>query len=370
LPGFALAAAMLAHSHLALYWFGPDRSDARLAAAKAAADRALVLQPDLDMAHYALAVYHYWGFRDYAGALREMDLARPTMGNDPRLLVTDAAIARRQGRLEQSAALFQRTAQLSPRSSAPLFNLAQVEMMQRRYANSDQAFAHAAERTDDPESQIIRRAWNSIVWHGDLAPMRAAVAAFKPGTPAYDGNRVRLFESAWLSRDYAGAAKVVGTDPDGNWSDDANMVMPARLYLAWACEAGGETAQAKALYTALHAELQASVRERPGDADRHMALGFAAAGLGLKGEALAEGRKAAALLPVSLDAFSGPGLQRRLAQVYIRVGEPEQALQILQQLAAIPAGHVVSPGLLRLDPLWDPLRQDPRFQKLLVDSAS
>ena len=369
-PGFALAAAMLGRSHMSMYWFGPDRSDQRLAAARAAAEQALALQPDLGEAHYALALYHYWGFHDYAAAQAQMDLARRTMPNDASIELTDAAIARRQGKLEQATAGFQHTVTLSPRTSAPLFNLAQVYMQQHRYAEADQTFEHAAERTDDPESQIVRRAWNRILWSGDLAPMRSAAAALKPGTPAYSGNRVRLFDFAWLSRDYAAAAKVAEADLDGKWGDDANMVVPARLCLAWAYEANGQTDQARALYTRLHSELQAAVRERPGEADRHMALGFAAAGLGLKDEAAAEGRKAVQLLPVSLDAFTGPGLQRRLAQLYMRIGEPEQALPVLQQLMAMPAGHVLSAGILRLDPLYDSLRQDPRFLKLAAETAS
>jgi serine/threonine-protein kinase len=132
----------------------------------------------------------------------------------------------------------------------------------------------------------------------------------------------------------------------------------------------GDDAKAKTLYAEIHREYQASVQERPGDWDRHLTLGFAAAGLGLKDEAIREGRRATELLPISRDAFAGPDIAVYLAQLYVRVGERDQAIASLQQLLAIPAGLYVSPALLRIDPVWDPLRKDPRFLKLIDDGEA
>ena len=127
----------------------------------------------------------------------------------------------------------------------------------------------------------------------------------------------------------------------------------------------GDNAKARALYGDVHAKYQAAVRERPEDWDRHMALGLAAAGLGLKEEAIAEGRRTVELLPISRDAFAGPEYLGYLAQIYVSVGENDQAIALLQQVMSIPAGLSMSPALLKLDPVWDPLRDDPRFQALL-----
>jgi serine/threonine-protein kinase len=126
----------------------------------------------------------------------------------------------------------------------------------------------------------------------------------------------------------------------------------------------GNAEKAKALYADIHTEYQAAVRERPGDWDRHMALGLAAAGLGLKQEAVAEGRRAVEMLPVTRDAFAGPEYLVYLAQLYVSVGENDQAIALLQQAMSIPAGLSISAAMLQLDPTWDPLRKDPRFDAL------
>jgi serine/threonine-protein kinase len=143
-------------------------------------------------------------------------------------------------------------------------------------------------------------------------------------------------------------------------------VLPRKLCLAQAYAAAGDSAKAKALFEDVRAQLQAALQSSPQSPDLHIALGFAAAGLGMKEEAIAEGKKAVALMPTSLDAFTGPVYFGKLAQIYVRVGANDEAIDILQKLFAMPAGHVVTPSLLKLDPIWDPLREDARFKDLLA----
>jgi tetratricopeptide (TPR) repeat protein len=367
-PKFALAAATLANAHMYMYWFGPDRSDARLAAAKAAAEQALALQPDLGQAHFALAMYVYWGYRDYVAARQQLQLARNTLPNNTEVEQLDAATARRQGQWDVALAGFQRAIAINPRSSTAHYELGQTYMQLRRYAESDQAYARAVELTTDPDSGLARRGQNTVYWKGDVAPLRAAVASLKPGSDAYAANGWRVFQAAWWSRDYAAAVKFIEGEPVGNWYDETNLVVPKRLCLAWVYTALGDDAKAAAIYAELRERMRTAVVERPDDADRHMSLALAAAGLGLKDEAIAEGRKATELIPVNRDALSGPAYVGRLAQIYARVGEPDLAIELLRQLLAMPAGVVVSPALLRIDPGWDPLRTDPRFTEL-IDGA-
>jgi serine/threonine-protein kinase len=142
-------------------------------------------------------------------------------------------------------------------------------------------------------------------------------------------------------------------------------VLPRALFLAQAYTAAGDAAKARGLYTQVRERTQAALRSAPQSPDLHVTLGLASAGLGLTDEAIAEGRKGAALMPTSLDAFTGPVYLHKLAQIGARVGANDVAIDALQQLFAMPAGHVVTPAILKLDPVWDPLRTDPRFQKLI-----
>ncbi len=365
-PKFALAEALLGRAHMFMYFFAPDRTDARLKAAKDAADRALTLQPQLGEAHFALSFYWYWGFRDYTRAQQELDLARKSMPHSYYVEEISAAIARRQGKWQQTLDGLRRAQQFDPRNSSPAFEFGQTYAQLRRYAEADKAYAHAAELSADPALSQIRRAQNIVLWKGDLAPLRATLAALTPESDAYRTSRSASFDLAWWARDFPAAARIAEESDQTIWTASrGNTAMPRLLRLAWARSAMGDSAKAKALYADVYRQYQASVRERPADWDRHMALGLAAAGLGLKTEAIAEGRRAVEQLPISRDAFAGPEYLAYLAQIYVSVGENDQAIAILKQLMSIPAGLSMSAAMLRLDPVWDPLRKDPRFQELL-----
>ncbi len=370
-PGFALAAAMLAQAHLRTYWQLPDHTEARLAAAKAAADQALALQPDLGEAHKALGVYWYYGHRDYTQALQQLEIARNTLPNNASVETYVAAIARRQGRWDDAIASFQRAIVLDPRSSLSIDQLAFAYQSLRRYAEADQVYARAVAVTHDPTDEQITRAFNTVYWKGDLAPLRAALGSLTSGSDDYSGNASSFFQLGWWSRDYPAAAKTAQTDTAANWTVYSNETFPRQLYLAWAYQAAGDNAKAQPLYTELRAQMQAALLQRADDPDLHLALGFAAAGLGLKDEAIREGRKAVDLMPMSLDAYSGPAYPAYLAQLYVRVGENGQAIDTLRQVIALPSGgSAISPALLKLDPVWDPLRNDPRFQKMIADGET
>ncbi|HEV2606394.1 MAG TPA: tetratricopeptide repeat protein [Xanthomonadaceae bacterium] len=370
-PQFALAAAAMARAHMAIFWFVPDHSDTRLAAAKATVDQALALQPDLGEGHLALALYWYWGHRDYAQALQQLDIVRKSLPNSATIALVSGAIERRQGHWDEAIVNFQRAAVLDPRSSYALDQLAVAFTDLRRYAEADQVYVRAVAATRDPTDELVTQALNTVLWKGDLSPLRAAVASLKPDSADYVGNNQLIFDLYWWSRDNVAARRIAETDPQDIWADCCNVSMPRRLYLAWVYQATGDTARARSIYGELRDRMQSEIVHHPNDPDLHMALAFAAAGLGLKDEAIAEGRKATTLLPVSRDEFAGPAYLGWLAQLYVRVGENDQAIDLLRQLMAIrSAGGVVSPALLKLDPIWDSLRKDPRFLKLIADAEA
>jgi TolB-like protein/Flp pilus assembly protein TadD len=370
-PAFAQASALLGRANMYMYFFGPDRTAARLAAAKDAADRALSLQPELGEGHFALAFYWYWGFREYARAQAELDLARKTMPQSFDVEEISAAIARRQGKWEQTLAGLHRAQEFDPRNSSPSFEFGQTFAQVRRYAEADHAYARAAELSADPALSQIRRAQNTVGWKGDLAPLRATLTALSPSSDAFRSSQPAFFDLAWYSRDFPGAVRIAEASDKPNWLySRGNSVLPRKLRLAWAYTAMGDAAKARTLYAEIHEAYQAAVKERPADWDAHMALGLAAAGLALKDEAIAEGRRATELLPLTRDAFAGPEYMAYLAQLYVTVGENGQAIDLLQQLMSIPAGLSMSAAMLRLDPTWDPLRADQRFDALLKQSEN
>jgi len=368
---FALAAAKLAQAHMLMYWFAPDRSEARLAAAKAAAEQALALQPDLGEGHLALGLYWYWGHRDYAQALQQLQLARKVLPNSANVEANVAYIARRQGRWDEAIAGMQHAAVLDPRGTVIFQDIGLTYSRLRRYAEADQAFARAAAVTMSPADELVTAAlMNSVPWKGDLAQLRTALTALISDSDDFKANALNFFLLDWWSRDYAAAIKTAEADTAASWADLNNVALPRRLYLAWAYTAAGESAKAGSLYTELREQIQTTLLQRPDDADLHLALGFADAGLGLSDEAVGEARKATSLMPVSRDALSGPAYLAWLAKLYVQVCKNDQALDLIRQLLAMPAGTVISPALLKLDPVWDPLRKDPRFQNVLADSQA
>ncbi len=365
-PQFALASAALARAHMQMYFNAPDRTETRLAAAKAAADHALALQPGLGEAHYALALYHYWGHRDYAAAIEQLQVARQTLPNSADVVTVLAAIARRQGQVAEMIAGFQQATLLDPRSAFALDQLGLAYSAARRYAEADNAFAQAEAVTREPADERVTRALSAVSWKGDLVSLRTALGMLESGSDAYVGNAISFYQLNWYSHDYAAAARIAQSNGDAEWSDQINVVLPRLLYVAWALQTNGDAAKARETYALVQKTAGTALVQQPDRAELHLALGFADAGLGLKDDAVREGRRATELLPVSRDALSGSSVQVYLAQIYVRIGDNNSAFDLLRPVMQQLSGMSISSALLKLDPIWDPLRNDPRFAQLLA----
>jgi serine/threonine-protein kinase len=199
-----------------------------------------------------------------------------------------------------------------------------------------------------------------------MGPLRATLSALSPQQDAYRSSQSVFFDLYWWSRDFSSALKVAEQSDKPFWLfSRGNSALPRELFMARASAAVGDKDKAKQTYEKIHGDATGWVRDRPGDWDAHMSLALAAAGLGAKEEAIREGRRTVELLPLTRDAFAGTEYQAYLAQICVIVGENDQALATLQQVMSAPAGLSMSSALLRIDPIWDPLRNDARFEALV-----
>ncbi|HKK08724.1 MAG TPA: tetratricopeptide repeat protein, partial [Gemmatimonadota bacterium] len=310
---------------------------------------------------------YYWGHRDYDGAIEELERARESMPNSAEVEQYLAAIQRRRGQWERSIASHRQAILLDPRRSDILDQLALSYQSLRRYADADEIYARAMALSRDSTDDMVARAWNGFIWKGDLPPVRAALAKLEPGSDRYRAAAGGRYYLQWLERDFDAAIRTARSDTAADWADPNNIVLPRELQLGWAYEAAGQTDAARKSYEAVRSRMRKELARRPDIPDLHLGLAFAEAGLGMKDEAVRDGRHAAEMMPPEHDQVTGPGYLCWLAQLYVRVGRNEPALELLRRLVDLPAGGIVSPAILRTDPVWDPIRDDPGFRALLVE---
>jgi tetratricopeptide (TPR) repeat protein len=214
--------------------------------------------------------------------------------------------------------------------------------------------------------------WNSFVlmalinmfWHGDLAAAQDAMRQSPAGVDPQGQVTFVRFEVAMWSRDFTEALKIVDGAPPWISSDPVHRRVPSVLLRAEALEAAGKSDEAHNAYAEAIHLLEAEVNVHSESPGLHGFLGRAYAGAGRKMEATRESRRAVDLQPVSSDAFDGPFYLEQLAEIQARVGNVDEALSLIRQVVDMPAGLALSPAALKLDPVWDPIRNDPRFQKL------
>jgi TolB-like protein/Flp pilus assembly protein TadD len=369
---FALAHYLASRIHGELFWFGYDKSPARIAKAKEAAENALRLRPDMGEGHLALAFYHYYSARDYEAAIRELRLAQRALPNESDVASALGIIERRRGRWEESILHLERARQLDPRNVSTLWNLSETLTYLRRFSEADQVLAEAI--TVAPEAHLfpIARAELSLRSRGETAPLREALRRappdFDPGG-AITTISVRL---ALMERDYDEAARQLGTCTECKYNDVGlcgfvgaldDYTVPRDWYVGLIARGRGQEGEAMRAFTAAKEAMRAETEESPNDAKVLIMRGLIEAMLGRTDEAIALGEQAVRRLPISADALDGPLIAINLAAIYAQVDRADQALTLLEQLVRLVGGP--TPGTLRVEPHWDSLRGDPRFQALL-----
>jgi TolB-like protein/class 3 adenylate cyclase len=364
---FLLAYCSLAEVHNYLYFYGIDHSPKRLALAAAAVENALRLGPDRGEAHLAKAQHLYQGYLDYDGARAELAIAGKTLPNDSRVFELAGYVERRQGRQEEGLKNLQRALELDPRNIGLLQQISGSYQNLRRYSETaavlDQALAIAP---NDVETRVSRAGVN-FHQQADTRPLHATIEAILTENPtASESIADEWFNLALCERDLDSAERALSALGEHTFGKDA-VIFSRKFGEGLVARMRGDAAAAQTAFLAAHAQQQELLRAQSDYAPALCALGVIDAALERKEEALRQGLRAAELLPVEKDAYNGVHVLEFLAVIYAWTGERDLACQQLAFVSRLPTSP--SYGELKLHPFWDPLRGDPRFEKIVASLA-
>ena len=342
--------------------------DARLKLAESVIQSIQRLQPERGETHLALAQHYYYAYRDYDRARQELVLAHLTLPNESRIPLLAGYIDRRQGRWEKSLEEMTQALELNPRDFSVLEQITLTYEALGRYkemaATLDRVLAIAP---NDVPSRV-RRAVVDLESRADPKPFETTIDAIL----ADDPNAALGFVNPWLlvvlrEHDSAGVQRALSNMGDDGCFDE-NIPFPNGWCEGLAAWVRGDESTARAAFESARKELTEKVHNQPDYAAALCALGVVDAVLGNKEDAIREGERAVELTPVSRNAIEGATLVRYLAVIYAWAGEKDRAVQRLAETTYLPGSHI-SYGYLRLHPLWDPLRGDPRFEAIAASLA-
>ena len=338
-----------------------------------AADTALTLQPSLGEALHAKGYYHYACLKDYDTAVRYFEQARQFLPNSSQVPESLAYVARRRGEWDRSESYFNEAERLDPRNVSLLTLHAQSYMILRRFPEALQKSDQVLDITPDDVDTLAIKA-NVAQAEGDLPRAAALLAPLHPNADHPTALETQVYQAILERRpaQIIARLKEILAKPDpalGFYNGEL------RFWLGWAQQVAGEQAAAQESWRQARTELEEFLTEQP---ENYVLIGDLALinmGLGDKAAALALSEQAMATIPIEKDALAGPEPIEILARVAAQTGESDRAIAALEKLLSIPesgplaTGLPLTPALLRLDPMFDPLRNDPRFQKLVEDGA-
>src|SRR5438093_792872 len=373
---FLLAYCRLSEAHDELYFQRPiiqaDHTPSPLELANAAINSAFRLKPDSGEAHLALARHLYHGYFDYDHARDELAIAVRTLPNNARIFEWSGYIDRRQNRWHDAVRNFERAIELDPRNVNILTSAAVTYDLMRDYGQARETSDRLITLEPNNIHAQVLRARIDFNERADTRPLHAVMEKILRGDPASAGNLVGWrFYLALYEHDFASADRALAPFTENKYT--SFHVRTDAMYFSRAYAEGllarikGDAAAARAAFTAARAQQEEAVRARPDDGPTFCLLGLIDAGLGRKEEALREGRRALELTPVAKNAVDGPEILYFFAVICAWTGERDLAIEQLETLAKIPGG--ANYGELRLDPNWDELRGDPRFEKIVASLA-
>jgi TolB-like protein/Tfp pilus assembly protein PilF len=371
-PSFFDAYCQLAYAHESLYAVrGSDHTPARLALAEAAVQAATRLRPDAAETHLARAQYLYYGRRDYAGALAELEIARRGLPNDPRLFELTGYILRRRGQQEEGLQNLKRAVELDPRNFFTLQQIALSYQFLGRYAEAIAAFDRASAIMPDNVETRANRGLFYLCWKADTRPLHQTIdAILAQGAGAIATAADNWFFCALAERDPAAAERaLVALGDNPCWTESA-ILLSRNFGEGLLARMTKDEARARTAFEAARAQQEKIVQAQPDYGPALCVLGLIDAALGRKDLALDEGRRAMALTPLEKDVVNGSFVLQYFAITAAWAGGKDLALQQLEAGVRAPtASLMLSYGALKLFPVWDPLRGDPRFEKIVASLA-
>jgi serine/threonine-protein kinase len=366
-PVFALARAALSEVHGLMYWVRYDPSAARKERQREEAEAALRLAPDLPQAHRAMGHVHYVT-RDFRGAVEEYAIALLGLPNDAELWFRIGAAHRRLGNWEEVFAAFERGGQLDPRDAKVFQDLGgHTYRITHRYADAVRVFDRALTLDPGFDMAAVDKGWTYIEWRGELDTLRAALDRLprdeELGMHLGSTTLQRATLLLW-GRQADSLLGLLATARPRVMGPYAEFSPPA-LYAAWAHQLRGDRTAARGAFDSARAFLDSVMQDRPNEWAVRAARGLALAGLGRRDEALREARWLEQSAVYREDAFFGPLVAVNRAWILSQAGAADAALDEIERLLAEPSFFVTG-HTLRLDPRWDPIRDDPRFHALLA----
>ncbi len=369
-PSFFEAYYQLVYAHSYLY-FGYDHTPARLALAEAALQAAINLRPDVGETHLARAQYLYRVHRDYAAALAQLENARRSLPNDARIFELTGFIIRRQGNQEEGLRNLEKALELDPRNYYIMQQIAASYLTLRRYPEEAAMLDRALTIIPKDVATKVQRALVDFYWKADTRPLHQTIDSILTGDPgAISDAADSWFVCALAERDPTAAERaLVALGDNPCWGDDA-VLLSRSFGEGLLARMMKDEARARTAFSKARVEQEKLVQTQPDYGPALCVLGLIDAALGRKEAALEEGRRAIELLPVEKDSFNGSYMIQFFAVIAAWAGEKDLALQQLELGVRAPvASGVLSYGALKLLPFWDPLRGDPRFEKIVASLA-
>jgi len=370
-PSFSLAYARLAYNRMFRHWFGMRLNSAQLEEVKSDIERALAIAPNSPEAYLALGMFYYWGYLDYDSALKALDRAIELQPSNSDSRGFRVAVYRRRGEWRRSLAESERALELNPRDSFTHTDIGDTYLMLRRWSEAERALSRAVALDPHNINAGYHLAQTYVNSGGDISRARQAWEGIPDNKTHFSPYGIvisqMISETAYLDvleRRFAQALNVWDMVPT-NTPDAQLRQLDARIGIQMLA---GQKAAAKSEAEQARALVEARLAERaPEDHTSLTELAWVYVCLGRTGDALRIAREAAESMTIEKDAIVGANFLLGLAQIEAHTGQSEEAVKTLRQMLTIPAGEYVSVARLKIDPVWDPIRNDPGFQKLLSE---